>query len=81
MRRTSRMMVLWIGLFAMASVTGPSTWTYAVGLIVAAALLPLAALVTASARASTPRFEVRRAPVTVVWQNEAPRRGGRKLAA
>ena len=80
MRRTSRMMVLWIGLFAMASMTAPATWTYAAGLLAAAAVLPLVTLGT-SPRGSTRRFEVRRAPVTVVWQNEAPRRGRRRLAS
>ena len=79
MRRTSRMMVLWIGLFAMASMTAPATWTYAAGLLAAAAVLPLVAAAGGPAKAPTGRFEVRRAPVTVVWQNEAPRRGRRRL--
>ena len=82
MRRTSRMMVLWIGLFAMASMTAPATWTYAAGLLAAAAVLPLVGVTTgASAKVPTRRFEVRRAPVTVVWQNELPRRGRRRLAS
>ena len=82
MRRTSRMMVLWIGLFAMASMTAPATWTYAAGLLAAAAVLPLvAAAAGGPAKGSMRRFEVRRAPVTVVWQDEAPRRGRRGLAS
>jgi hypothetical protein len=76
------MMVLWIGLFAMASMTAPATWTYAAGLLAAAAVLPLVAVTTgASGRGATRRFEVRRVPVTVVWQNELPRRSRRRLAS
>jgi hypothetical protein len=66
------MMLLWIGLFAMASMTAADTWTYAAGLLAAAAVLPLAmasAAAQASGRASR-RYHARRAPVTVVWQRD-----------
>ena len=81
MRRTSGMMVLWIGLFAMASVTGPATWTYAAGVIATAAVLPLLALAGPSGRAPTRRFEVRRAPVTLVWPDGVRARGRRGAAS
>ena len=73
MRGISRMTFLWIGLFAMASVTGAATWTYAAGLLAAAAVLPLAMAATAQAAGSgraNRRYSVRRAPVTVVWQQD-----------
>jgi hypothetical protein len=66
MRGISRMMTLWIGLFAMASMTAADSWTYAAGLLAAAAVLPLA-MASASAAKASRRFAVRRAPVTVVW--------------
>jgi hypothetical protein len=73
------MMVLWIGLFAMASMTAPATWTYAAGLLAAAAVLPLVMAAGAAPKASPRRFEVRRTPVTVVWQ-AAPARHRRNAA-
>lgn len=72
MRGISRMMLLWIGLFAMASTTGSSDWTYTAGVVGAIAVLPLLAM-TASKPGRHHRYDVRRTPIAVRWSRDRHR--------